>query len=551
MARDSIARHPSAKRRVGRLPVAALAAACVMLAATASGAAPDSPAAAEKMPAKTEPAPVAPDSPRAAVVDYLEQCRRGDYAAAARHLALQGDQQQRGPELARRLKAVLDQHLWIDLSAVSPVSLGDETDGLPRGVDQLGTIVLSGVPTPVRLLRETGPESATWVFSPETVARIDRWYQALGDRWLQEHLPEGLLLPGPFEILRWQWAALPALLLIAWGVGRLLAWASLRLLASLAARTRSAWDDTLVRKLRGPVILAWSIGVAYPLTSALHLYRPAEAYAQRALGTAGLVALFWMLWRGVGVVGDALRSSPWAAGNPSAQSALSIGVRLTRVVVLAAGAVTAVSHLGYPVAGLLAGLGLGGLAFALAAQKTVENLFGSLSLAIDAPFHVGDFVKVEDFVGTVEAIGLRSTRIRTLDRTLITIPNGHLADMRLESYTARDRIRLACTLGLVYETTSAQMRQVLEALEATLRAHPLIWPDAVVVRFAGFGASSLDIEIMAWFQTSSWPEFQLVRQNVFLQFMEVVEQAGTSFAFPTQTLHLVDERGSPPAAPSR
>jgi MscS family membrane protein len=209
------------------------------------------------------------------------------------------------------------------------------------------------------------------------------------------------------------------------------------------------------------------------------------------------------------------------------------------VAVVAVGAVAALSRLGYPVAGLLAGLGLGGLAFALAAQKTVENLFGSLSLAVDAPFRVGDFVKVEDFVGTVEAIGLRSTRIRTLDRTVVAIPNGRLADMRLESFSARDRMRLACTVGLVYETSAAQMRQVLEGLEDALRRHPLIWPEAMVVRFKEFGASSLDIEVMAWFQTSSWPEFQLIRQEVLLQFMEVVEGAGTSFAFPTRTVHVV------------
>jgi MscS family membrane protein len=141
----------------------------------------------------------------------------------------------------------------------------------------------------------------------------------------------------------------------------------------------------------------------------------------------------------------------------------------------------------------------------------------------------------------VEAIGLRSTRIRTLDRTLITIPNGRLADMRLESLTARDRMRLACTVGLVYGTTAAQMRRVLAGLESALREHPKIWPDAVVVRFKEFAASSLDIEVMAWFQTPDWSEFQLIRQEVLLRFMEVVEAAGTSFAFPTRTVRLVRE----------
>jgi MscS family membrane protein len=114
--------------------------------------------------------------------------------------------------------------------------------------------------------------------------------------------------------------------------------------------------------------------------------------------------------------------------------------------------------------------------------------------------------------------------------------------MRLESYTARDRMRLACTVGLVYETTAAQMRQVLEGLEAVLRAHPKIWPDTVVVRFKELAASSLDIEVMACFQTPDWGEFQLIRQEVLLDFMAVVERAGTGFAFPTRTVHVAADR---------
>ena len=491
--------------------------------------------------------PSAADSPRAAVTQYLELCNAGDYVSAARYLVLQPAQRERGPELARRLKAVLDRHLWVDLESLSASPAGDESDGLPREVEEIGTLALAGRQAPVRLMRTAGGDSADWAFSPETVARIDRWYASLGDRWLRERLPDLLFRPGPLNLAWWQWAALPIVVLLAWITGRLLGWATLRLLGQVVARTRAAWDDALVRSVKGPVVLAWAVAVSYPLTWWLHLYPPAQAFVGRRLGALVLLALFWALWRGVGVVGEALRGSSWAAGNAAAQSALSIGVRLGRAAVLAVGAVAALSRFGYPVAGVVTGLGIGGLAFALAAQKTIENLFGSISLAIDAPFRVNDFVKVDDFVGTVETLGLRSTRIRTLDRTLVTIPNGRLAEMRLESYSARDRMRLACTIGLVYATRAAQLRQVLTGLEAALRAHPLIWPEAVVVRFKEFGPSSLDIEIMAWFLTSSWAEFQLIRQEVLLQFMEVVEGAGTSFAFPTRTIHVV---GAPQQEPA-
>jgi len=183
--------------------------------------------------------------------------------------------------------------------------------------------------------------------------------------------------------------------------------------------------------------------------------------------------------------------------------------------------------------------------FEFGAQKTVENLFGSISLAVDQPFLVGDFVKVEDFVGTVEDIGLRSTRFRTLDRTLVSIPNGKLADQRLESFAARDRMRLATTIGVEYRTTRAQMGEVLEGFERVLRGHPKIWPDSIVVKFKEFGPSSLDIEIMAWFQVPTWADFQLCRQEVLLGFMKVVEDAGTAFAFPTRTVHVVNAPDPP------
>jgi len=210
------------------------------------------------------------------------------------------------------------------------------------------------------------------------------------------------------------------------------------------------------------------------------------------------------------------------------------------------GLIVILSEFGYPAASLITGLGVGGVALALAAQKTVENLFGSVSIGVDKPFRVGDFVKVEDVAGTVELIGLRSTRIRTLDRTVITIPNGRLADMRIESFAPRDRIRLSFKLGLIYETTAAQMREVLEGIERSLRDHPKIWSDSLVVRFESFGDSSLNIQVMAWFTTSDFNEFQLIRQEVLLQFMDVVEKAGTSFAFPTQTVHLAGDEKLPP-----
>jgi MscS family membrane protein len=206
------------------------------------------------------------------------------------------------------------------------------------------------------------------------------------------------------------------------------------------------------------------------------------------------------------------------------------------VIVGAMTVIAVVSALGYPVASLIAGLGIGGLALALAAQKTVENLFGAFAIGFDQPIREGDFVLIDGIKGTVESIGLRSTRVRTPDRTVVCFPNGRLADMRTENYAARDRFRLFVVLGLTYETSAAQMRQILAAVEAELRAHPDFHPDGSSVRFTALSESSLDVEVVAYFATTDFGAFTVVRQEMLLRLLEVVERAGAGLAFPTRTI---------------
>ena len=364
------------------------------------------------------------------------------------------------------------------------------------------------------------------------------------EAWVEAWLPPRLLGPGPGGAPLWRLLVSPLALLVAWSLGFLLSRLSLGLLAQITQRTATRWDEALLARIGAPLTLAWMLLPTYFLLPWFGLRGLAHSLAPRLLHAGFLVALFWSLSRSLDVLRQGLIETPWVRTRPGTQSLLPLAVRCAKVALWALGFVAVLSELGYPIASLIAGLGIGGLAVALAAQKTVENLFGAVSIGADQPFRVGDFVRIEDFVGTIEAIGLRSTKIRTLDRTLVTLPNGRLAEMRLESFSARDRMRLACEIGLVYSTTPAQVRQVLSGLEQVLREQPKIWPDAVVVRLKELGASSLNIEVMAWFQTPEWSEFQLIRQDVLLLFMEVVAQAGTSFAFPTRTVHLIAEQES-------
>ncbi len=498
-------------------------------------------------PPTLEPASeVAPDSPRASLAAYLDLARRGRYAEAARYLSLPEGQTGRGPELARRLKAVLDRHLWIDLDGISPLSEGNPADGQPARVDQVGAIpVPDGGAQPVKLVKAQDGNGPFWAFSRATVSGVDRWYEELPDAWIHDRLPDVLLRPGPANVARWQWLALPLLVLAAWALGRLLAAASGVLLGRLAARPATEWDDLLVPRLGPPLTLAWTVIVLHLLLPFLALYSPAEQSLRTVLRVGWGWSVLWAFWRSIDVSAQFLVRTPWGLGNPSARSLLTVGVRIGKVALAMLALLATVAALGFPVGTALAGLGLGGLALALAAQKTVENLIGTVTLAADQPFREGDTVRVDGFEGTVETIGLRSTRIRTAERTLVTLPNGRLADMRIESLAARDRFCLASTLSLVYGTTAAQMTAVLEGVERSLRAHPKIWPE-VVVAFKELSRSSLDIEVTAWFRAADFAEFRLCRQQALLGFMKVVEAAGTSFAFPTRTVHLVREGNRQP-----
>lgn len=359
--------------------------------------------------------------------------------------------------------------------------------------------------------------------------------------FFEARLPEPLRHPGPGGLLWWQWLALPALIVVAVALGSLLGWLSRVILGHVVARTRTRWDDRLLARVTRPLTALWAIAVVTVLYPWLLLDDAAAGVLQRALRAAAYLVLLWGGMRAIEVGFAAAAETPASRASANLSGLLPVARKVSKVALVAIGLTAVLDSLGFQVASLLAGLGIGGIAVAFGAQKTVENVFGSLAIGVDQIFRVGDTVKVEDFVGTVERIGMRSTRFRTPDRTLITIPNGKLSDMRTETLAARDRIRLFTNLGLTYGTTAAQLREVVAGIEAALRSHPKVFPEGIGVRLSAFQESALNVEVMAYFQTLDWDEFCAIRTELFLRFMEIVERAGTSLAFPTRTVHLVSD----------
>ena len=501
-------------------------------------------AVAASTPPSPEPAAVpeveAPDSPRAAARAFVDLAmKKGNYAAAVRYLVLPPGEEPRGAELVRRLRAVLERYLDIRIDTLSPEPGGNRQDGLPDGVDSLGQVPDgAGGEDTVFLVRTRDPGGPHWAFSRQTVSRIDGWYDALPDRWIRDTLPQGLQRRGPWGVLFWQWLALPLLAGVALAAGRFVGGATTRLLHGVLRRTPNTWDERLLRQISPALTLLWTVAAAALLLPWLGLRPGAHATLRSLLGGLATLGVFWVLWRAVDVWSLFLLERPWAVGNPSARSLLSVARNLVRVFVAVTGLVAALAAFGYPVATVLAGLGIGGIAIAFGAQKTIENLFGSISIAADQPFRVGDLVRVEDVTGNVERIGMRSTQIRTADRTLVTIPNGKLADLRIEDFAVRDRIRFEIRVSLVHGTTEPQLRQVIARIETLLRSHPKVWPETVVVSLAGFSASSLDLEVLCWFVTSDFAEFRAERQEALFGILRIVDEAGARVA-PSQTFHMV------------
>jgi MscS family membrane protein len=271
----------------------------------------------------------------------------------------------------------------------------------------------------------------------------------------------------------------------------------------------------------------------------LGLYEPADAFVRRGLSAALLAAFFWALWKAVELSQHTWSSAHWAKSSLTATSLLMLGARMGKSLVAAFAFVAVLAELGYPVTSIITGLGIGGVALALAAQKTVENLFGAFSLAIDQPFREGDVIQVDGISGTVETIGLRSTKIRTVDRTLISIPNGKLAEMRVETISARNQIRFYCLFGVVH-SAGQQMTNILNGIESRLRSAPDTVKDGISVRFVGLSDSGMNIEVAVMIATTNYTKYMEVRQSLLLGIVEAVESAGSALARPVRSIELAD-----------
>lgn len=471
-----------------------------------------------------------------------------DFAAAAVYLDLGAlpptSRTEDGPTLARKFKVVLDQLAWIDLESLSEASAGQLDDGLPPDIERVAQLATPQGSVDVLLHRSDVAGTSVWRISASTVGRIPALYDEFGYGLIGELFPGGLPRARFLEVQLWQWLGLLVSILLAWVLSLVAVGALRRAFRPFVARTASTLDDRVLDLTVGPLRLLASVAIFALCTPALHLAVPAREVMVSLQRGVTVAAMAWLFMRLVDVGAEMVRQHLTGAGKHSALTVLPLGEKTVKVAVLGLASLVMLQNLGFNITGLLAGLGVGGLALALAAQKTVENLFGGVSLITDQPVRVGDFCRYGEKVGTVEDIGLRSTRIRSLDRTLVTVPNSEFAYLQLENFAARDRIRFVTTLGLRYETTPDQMRWVLAELRRLLLSHPRVLPDPARVRFTGYGDYSLNLEIFAYVSSTDFNEYLSIQEDLLLRIMDIVSASGTGFAFPSNTTYLAHDAGN-------
>ena len=360
--------------------------------------------------------------------------------------------------------------------------------------------------------------------------------------WLLRRLPSWALTNSYGGVALWQWAALPTFFAVAMLSGWLLAKALGFLLTPIAKRSVARWDDDLLMVLGGPVRLLLGTIIFAEIVPYIALGNSPTNFLSRSIDVLVAISVLWGVFCALDIAAkrasERLASAVEIKDRGGVLSVIAIGTKMAKVLVVVIGFIMVLGLLGVQVTGIVAGLGIGGVAVAFAGQKTLENLFGSFMIGVDQPLRIGDYVKVEDLTGTVEQIGLRSTRIRTMDRTVVTMPNGRLSDARIENYAPRDRLRLNEKIGLVYSTKPETVRIIIEKIREYLRERPDIYPDTILVHLVAFGDSALIIEVNAWLMSQVWADFLVWREECLLGIMEIVESNGSAFAFPTQTLHI-------------
>lgn len=477
--------------------------------------------------AQTSKAPPASEklgrtNPRSSVTNFLQACRRQDYDVAAEYLDLRylpdNSRKNRGPELAKRLESALNLAPDFNILQLSQNSEGapDDDGNPPR--ERVTTFSHDGETYPVSLERVTlqSGQPAIWLFSSDTVTAVLGLNLCASAPWFVHYLPPFFTSVEMLETPLWTWLALllAAIVLISLSrqLDRLLVPVFRSVSDRLLPHARWAWTEALIR----PIRILISVAVFRVWVEVIRPSAIARIYIGRALELIVVWSVAWCLVRTLDLFLDRVESNLASKQQFSGRSILRLGRRTAGVTIIIIAMLMILSSWGYNTATLVAGLGVGGIAVALAAQQTIANIFGGISVIGDRPVAIGDFGKFGDLIGTVEDIGMRSTRVRTLNRTLVSIPNTTFAGTNLENYAMRDKILFNPTLQIKRSTPDDQVWHLIRSIREALENNRSLELVPTPVRLIGLTATSFNIEIFCYVLTPDIDKFYEIQGQLFL-----------------------------------
>jgi MscS family membrane protein len=482
------------------------------------------------------------DTPRGAVLGFLSAARKGNPEISALYLntSLRGEAAQ---TLARQLAVVLDRRLPARLNELSDKPEGSIPDPLKPDEDLVGTITTTTGDLDITLDRvDRGKVGRVWLFSKKTLDSIPDAFQELNTPAVEQVLPRWLVNTRVAHIPLFQWLAvfvgMPLIYFLTGILNRVVSSGAGAARRHLLRNTQAQNPTVLAPPIRLLILamiirwLLWTVGLSLL----------ARQFWSTAITVISIVAVVWLLILVNGWCERAYLRHLRSRSLSGAASLLRLGRRVLDLLILFAGLLFTLRHFGVNVATALAGLGIGGIAVALAAQKTLENVISGISLILDQALRAGDTLKLGDIVGTVEDVGLRSTRIRTLDRTLLSFPNSQIAAMSIETLSARDKFWFHHLVSLRYETTPEQMRLVVGGIQELLAQHSRVEAESARVRFLGLGTSSITVEIFAYVFALDWNHFLEMQEGLLLLVMDTIRQTGAEIGFPAQAVYLPAER---------
>ena len=438
-----------------------------------------------------------------------------------------------GLDLAHKLLIVGDRSIILDYEAISDEPEGHLDDGLPKHRERITTIKTKEGPVDILMQRvPRGDGVYIWKLSNETVSRIPALERDLGYGPLGDSL--SLIFPN-YEFMGfqlWQWFMLIVLILI----GALIAYVITWLLFKALNRYRKQSHETAEKFINGPLrflILAVFFGEASDLIAPS---REAQAFFEA--DTLLIIAVVWILIGFVDLIMSQIAERMTKRGQANATVLLKPAKTVIKVALVLIGFTSWLDNMGFDVTTLVAGLGIGGVAVAFAAQRSLENLLGSVMIYSSQPVHVGDFCKFGDILGVVEEIGLRATQLRTLERTVVHIPNAKFSTDIIENLTQRDKILYRARLRLSLHTTAQQMQEVLDGIRELIQQHEKIDEEASRARFLDFGEYAQEIELYIYIKTRVFTEYLQHREDINLRIRGIIDSAGTELVVPTSTMYI-------------